>query len=573
MAAKIPAFPTAASLAALKKVKVDAAGIDVAAVWTEKLGGATTVKKSVDVMSALVSKISGVYSDLAKAISKKSDVVTKYKALDTAFKQLDLYNERAQEFKRQTRAKAAEVKKNHGEKGAKKLIAWYKTVGEEVAAHAAKLRAACESLLSAAEKVDLSKITDLEWELNHWDVTHTLLKVHRFKFDHLGSKGQYRVMVTVTGKGGADASKNATLRQEFFDAAYEVGKREAKTLGAELKTIDGDLTSGKTTPDGAAKPIAAAYDRFETKYETGAAKAVQEVWNTYCKDKADYRKYKLKCRVKIAGKVIGTGVGITTTVAAGWTGVGTIMGAGAAIKNGAEVLYAIKDMWQSAQNLRKEIDRELVALQKRFKEPNTASAIESGGQALEALTGYRTSTVTTVGKKVRDFGFKLKGVHENAVKLGKQIDTAHREIKGLKSKLRKSQAAAKSSPKVKTALAKTEKKIDRFGEMVGSLVEKAATSAGDYREGKTLLADYTTILGKLEGDIHGAAKAINKWGVPLLKFAFVSDTSGAILTAGSVTREYTAAAAELTDELQALNEGIDLTGDVATMIKTLVGKS
>ena len=76
----------------------------------------------------------------------------------------------------------------------------------------------------------------------------------------------------------------------------------------------------------------------------------------------------------------------------------------------------------------------------------------------------------------------------------------------------------------------------------------------------------------LEGTVPEIAQRVQKWVVPLVDFAYVTDVEGVISKTGSLAREYLTIATETEDELKQANEVGDLAGDVTVLIVGLIGK-
>ena len=572
MAVKLPKYPSSPTLDKLKKVKVSHKEFTAEGEWKVSFDKAKTLLQSTKELKSAYDKISlKPFTELEAAIKSGEDVIARYQALGNEFTKVDAYKGLATNFKKAADKKAKVFK---GDKVYKKLGEWYGSIGSDVMSNAEEIEKIGDDLLAAAEKVDTGKVSDLKWDLNDWDLHNVLRKDYKLKLKYDANNDlnkPYKVLVSVTGKVGSEAANNATLRAEFFEAAFDAGKSCARTLAADLTKIDAAIDSGKVAPDKGAKLVEAAYGNFNKAYGKEADKGIQGKWNEFTKDKKDYKSYKIKTFFKITGKAIGLGVGIAATAAGGWTGVGTVMGAAAALKNAAELFNACKDAYQEAKKVKENIDKDLKTLQDRFKEAGKASAKETGGQALEALTGIRTTTVKSVKGNIGLFGDKLKGCHSNAVKAGGKIDVAIKEINGLKGKLSRARKDLSSSPKAIKSIAALEKQIAKFETALNNLLTKGTAAASDYREGKESIKEYLTTIKKLEGDIHAAAKFFNTWGMPFLKFAFVSDAPGAITTAGSVTRDLISEATKTTDELEELNAAGDLAGDITSLVTGLMG--
>jgi hypothetical protein len=107
---------------------------------------------------------------------------------------------------------------------------------------------------------------------------------------------------------------------------------------------------------------------------------------------------------------------------------------------------------------------------------------------------------------------------------------------------------------------------------VGKIVAAAADFKEDYVEGKKAIVVWAQQLKELDGSVPEVAKKIQKWGVPLLDFAFVLDGEAAITTTGALLREFVVAATETEEELKEANDVGGLAVDVTVLLTGIIGK-
>jgi hypothetical protein len=513
------------------------------------------------------------YDELAAAIKggKGGAIIELYKkvgdALDTAEKLEAVAKEFAKVCKKESAALLADD-------ATKKAGKWLLKAGPAALEYAQSLSKLGDDLLEQAEKVPTEKITDLDWDLNEWDLSHLLTKVAGIKLRSIALPDKKMVLVTVTGKVGAQAANNATLRAEFFEAAYGAAKKLAPTLKAELENIDQRfrIMRGVANPADVPRLMKVAFDKFEADYAKQADAAIQKIWDDFVKDKAEYRTYKIKTAVSVGTKVGGMAVGVVALGAAGWTGAGTVVGFVALMKNAIQLGRLLGTALQEARELYFEINDKLVGLKNSYAEESGAliGTQEVAKEALARLTGIQLATVPSVKSDIVTFGSKLKGCNVNATKMGSEIDGALREADALAAKLRKlkSELAGVKGVNIDKLLDKHKKMMVE----VGKLVAAAADFKEDYVVGKKAIVTWTGQLNELDGSVPDVAKKIQKWGVPLLDFAFVLDGEAALVTSGALLREFVVAATETEEQLKEANDAGGLVVDVTVLITGIIGK-
>lgn len=475
----------------------------------------------------------------------------------------------AGEYEKSCKSAGSTLKKSVDTKAAGE---WLLKSGPALVEYADALLALAEDLLQEAEKVPTEKISDFNWDLNDWDLTHLLTKVLAIKLDSISLPDKKPVVVSISGKAGAEATKNATLRAEFFEAAYAAGKAVAPKLKARLEDIDENFNRGLIKGNDVPKQMQAAFDSFETEYAKKADEAAQKVWAELLKDHEEYRSYQIKTAVSIGAKIGGIGVGVVSIATAGWTGAGTVMGLIAIVKNTIDLVSKIVDGLKEARELAKEIAETLEALKLAYaRESKALNGVEEVAKdVLVRLTGIQLNTVGAATGSVKLFISKIQGCNVNATKMGGEIDNALREADALESKLNKLESQLKGVKGVN--LGKLSTKHAQLMVLVGKLVSAAADYKEDNKNGKASIIIWMQQIKDLEGEVPEIAKKVQKWAVPLVDFVYITDVEGAITKTGSLMREYLVLASETEGQLKEANEVGDLAGDVTVLITGLIGK-
>lgn len=556
-------YPSELTEAAWKK----AAGTQYAQLEKElKIGSTLAVME--DVLSAKDLK---AFDELQAAV-KSSDggaVQTHYQAVDAALTKLERLAKMAKEYNKICKEHGADLK---GDKATKAVGEWLIKSGAAGVEFCTDLDSLSDKLIEKAEKVPLEKITDLKWDLNEWDLTHLLTKVLNIDLDSIALPDKKPVLVSVTGKVGAEAANNAVLRAEFFEAAYDAAKKQGPTLKNKLEMIDARFNSGEVKGNDVPKLMEAAFAAFESEYAKQADAAIQKVWDGLVKEKAEYRNYKIKTAVSIGSKVGGIGIGVAAIAAAGWTGAGTVVGLISLVKSTIDLANKVLDGLKEARKLALEIAEDLKALKDAYAKDSKLiiGSKEVSKDAIARLTGIQMNTVTSVKSNVGLFGDKIKGCNVNATKMGTKIDQSLREADAVLAKIRKLETQLKGVKGVNVG--KLAKKHEQLMVEVGKVVAAAADYKADYRNGKQSLVQWIGQVKELEGEVPDIATKIQKWAIPLLDFAYVTDVEGAITKTGALAREYLVMATETEGELKQANEVGDLAVDVTALVAGIIGK-
>ena len=528
---------------------------------TLKMARGAVTDKELKAMEALEAAIKG---------SEGGAVIKLYQQLgDDIFPGIERMQRLAKEYEKTCKAVGAKLKKDDKTKAAGE---WLLKSGPALVSYADQLDALGEHLLAEAEKVPTDKITDFHWDLNEWDLTHLLTKVLGIRLDSIALPDKKPVVVSISGKAGKEAVDNATLRAEFFEAAYAAAKAAAPKLKAALEDIDENFNRGLVKGNDVPQRMQAAFDSFETDYAKKADEAAQKVWAELAKDRTEYRNYKIKTAVSIGGKIGGIGVGVASIAVAGWTGVGTVMGLLALVKSTIDLVNKIVDGLKEARELAKEIASDLSALKAAYaRESKALNGVEEVGKdVLARLSGIQLNTVSAATGNVKLFGSKIQGCNVNATAMGAEIDKALKEADALQAKLKRAEVQLKGVKGVD--LGKIAKKHEQLMVEVGKIVAAAADYKADYKTGKQSIVVWVQQIKDLEGEVPQIAQKVQKWVVPLVDFAYVTDVEGAITKTGSLVREYMVLASETEEQLKEANEVGDLAGDVAVLVTGLIGK-
>lgn len=215
---------------------------------------------------------------------------------------------------------------------------------------------------------------------------------------------------------------NAVLAQSVADKCWPKVKAAAPELMKALKALDAETDAKKRDP-----AVDKAVEKFSDDLADDLIKVATSTFTGFGRDKKDYKKYKIKQGVKIAinGSMLAVSIGITA--AAGWTGVGTVVGVVGMVRSAASLGQQIANLFKDANTIYLRIDANIEKLKKQLASPsvkaNTAKQV--GATVLNKVFAIEIeSIVVTVAGVEGDFQLlsnKIKGNKVNAVALAKQI--------------------------------------------------------------------------------------------------------------------------------------------------------
>lgn len=272
--------------------------------------------------------------------------------------------------------------------------------------------------------------------------------------------------------------QNALLVQKVADLSWPVVKKEADALIKALGTAD--AIADKTKRD---KAFDTALDGFNDDVAVKLIKVASDVFASFAKDKKDYKVYKIKSGIKIAVNGLSLAASIALTAAAGWSGVGTVVGAVGMVRSAASLTQQIMNLSKDSLAIYQRIVVNIVKLKKQLASPNlkTNTAKQVGATVLNKVFAVEIETlVVTVGAVETDFKLmlnKVKGNKTNAVSLSKEIpklldqqDVITKSIADLEVIVKKTGKEEAQLKKLKVAEKKLEGELDKLLEKVHGIM-------------------------------------------------------------------------------------------------------
>jgi hypothetical protein len=556
----LPEYPDALEEAAWKKIT----GTSYAALEKDLgIGG------SLKLMKKVFADINGdTFTKLETAIEEQDgdEVKANYALLDQEFPKIEKFARLAGEYNKTCAAEGARLIKAPA---TKKVGEWLVKSGKACVDYGKEMDTFGEELLDKATALPTEKLVPFQRDLTEWNLATLLTRTLGLKVQMIRVPDDIPVTITITGTAGKEMEENVTLLQEFYDAAFDEGKKHGALLKVSLEKIDQDVLSGKLATAAAQAQVRDACAKFKAGLETSAPVAVVAVWTAYQKEHEEYRTYQIRAGLKMGASITGLAVSVATTATTGWTGVGTIAGVIGMIKSVAAIGSQIYDLWKEATEVGNEVDEIIKTLIKRYQDEskNLVGAKELGAKAVSELTGYQMDSIPKAEDKLKLFNNKLKGLHVTAVGSGADLKACLTEYDALKKKLSKLVGALENAPKARQAVEKVQKIILEHEKSINTLIKLIAGRMETYKTGTESAAQYDEAIKILNGQVAEWSKITQKYAVPLLGLVGAADLQSAIEKSIGAAAQIGAAALEAEEALETANNAKEIVGNIKDLVE------
>jgi DNA repair exonuclease SbcCD ATPase subunit len=272
--------------------------------------------------------------------------------------------------------------------------------------------------------------------------------------------------------------QNVLLVQKVADLCWPVVKKEAEATIKALEKADAIPDKAKRE-----KAVKEELDAFNDAVAEKLIKVASGVFTSFAKDKKDYKVYKIKSGIKIAVNGLSLAASIALTAAAGWSGVGTVVGAVGMVRSAASLTQQIVNLSKDSQEIYKRILGNIVKLKQQLSsssiKANTAKQV--GATVLNKVFAVEIeSLVVTVSAVEGDFKLmlnKVKGNKVNAVSLSKEIPKLMDQLSDLGKEIAKLEEIEKKTgkggdkvKKAKDAEKKLESSLDKLLDKVHNIM-------------------------------------------------------------------------------------------------------
>ena len=267
--------------------------------------------------------------------------------------------------------------------------------------------------------------------------------------------------------------QNVLMAQKVADLSWPVVKKEAEATIKALEKADAITDKAKRE-----KAVKQELDSFNDTVAEKLIKVASGVFTTFAKDKKDYKVYKIKSGIKIAVNGLSLAASIALTAAAGWSGVGTVVGAVGMVRSAASLTQQIINLSKDSQEIYKRILGNIVKLKSQLSSPsikaNTAKQV--GATVLNKVFAVEIeSLVVTVSAVEGDFKLmlnKVKGNKVNAVSLSKAIPKLMDELSDLGKDIAKLEEIEKKTGKGGDKIKKLKATEEKLEKGLHDLLEK-----------------------------------------------------------------------------------------------------
>ena len=158
--------------------------------------------------------------------------------------------------------------------------------------------------------------------------------------------------------------ENPLLQQQMVDACKKMFKHAATMLAKEVKLYETLANNGEPVQD----KWKGNCENVRKMLITNSTKECQAVWDRLLKTKAEYKSYKIVTGVKLGLNALSVGAGIGTTIVAGWTGAGTIVGIVGIVRGLSTLGQKLYELSKEAEGIQEELEKTLGEVIKFYKE-------------------------------------------------------------------------------------------------------------------------------------------------------------------------------------------------------------
>jgi hypothetical protein len=317
-------------------------------------------------------------------------------------------------------------------------------------------------------------------EVYETDLGHYLNQTGKFNAIEF-KKGT--VMVTIEIENVSKlADNNAWLVQKTQEVSWPIVKNAAADLIKDLAKLD---AKGLKADDPA---VVKTLTEFNTELAKKLIFAAKGVFGTFAKDAKDYTIYKIKNGFKIGIKIVTLAVSIGVTAAAGWTGVGTVVGVVGMVRSAASLAQQCLNLSKESMDIFKRVVGNIIKLKVQLSSPNLKknTAQQIGVTVLNKVFAVEIETLfVTLDGIESDFALltsKVKGNKVNAVNLSREVtklldkqEQLNKDIFDLAVKVRNTGKGKDKLVKLLETQKKVEAETDKLLTKIVSLSESMNT--------------------------------------------------------------------------------------------------
>ncbi|KIC47731.1 hypothetical protein [Tateyamaria sp. ANG-S1] len=322
----------------------------------------------------------------------------------------------------------------------------------------------------------------------------------------------FKVEVELDKKIAKEATKDPLLVQKFQSQASEILEQTKDTIENKCKVFD-KLIVGMIDKGADDKKVKAQLKglndaiKNDMKVAQKAAElGVQSTWKELQSKRKEWRGFKIKVGVSIAGTLAGLALSIAGLATSGFSGgVGGVLAIAGFIKSGISLAQDIKKLAIDIEGARVELDGHLKFIEKAAKTKGLYTANEVGAAVLNEFVGISQPSIKSAQDcadtikakyaqmivKVHDLSKTLEKILKEQQKVKKEFLTeAAKRLKKHPIKDKKGQMN-----KISTAL---DKELDANYKKVDAQITRIQLMYADTRKWAATIKDLLKRLAKLE---------------------------------------------------------------------------
>lgn len=266
-----------------------------------------------------------------------------------------------------------------------------------------------------------------------WDIGRAVRGNNRPWTRTQAAIGDIPVEVKLTGDSLQSVAKDPLLQQRMVDACKKEFDKAVFNIQGMLRETDEKLTARPEDAEFILQAVQVKVTQVAEATTGPATAAATGVWTRLQSERKDYKKYRVKCAVKVGGQVVGVGAGAAgmgvAVAAGGW-------GAGLALwgywRACIDLGKTLADLMASDVEMMGDVYKTFNTLKNRYEQTGVGkkgvAARELAATAVRIVTQYDPGNLASLNSKMDLWKNKLFGVrkttHDLAIKLNRVLVAA-----------------------------------------------------------------------------------------------------------------------------------------------------
>lgn len=253
------------------------------------------------------------------------------------------------------------------------------------------------------------------------DITKLLKNKLKLKNKELFDEGDFQVQITleIEEKIYKQIDNFPRLQDALNKPASKLYKKFVSDVEALLEKKDREITSHKLSADNAKGLIDEELSELKEKFGDDVEQDVREEWAKYNKKKKSLLKARLKFirdNVLTVGSVVVAATGIASS-----GGLALFLGIHTIVSGSFTVFNEMKGLFKEADQLRKEINKDIRMIEKEFKKKIGNSLDTITTIVFNQLLGLGLATIGTTKERIGKYETKLLSIDLKADKISGKL--------------------------------------------------------------------------------------------------------------------------------------------------------